>query len=323
MAQTTIDVGVEGIAQSANNVVTEVEKVLVGKTNTVRMAVIALLSGGHLLIEDIPGVGKTTLAKALARSIRGEFKRIQFTPDLLPTDITGSSVYNQRTSQFEFRQGPVFGNVILADEINRATPKTQSALLEAMEEHQVTTDGFTRELPKPFFVIATQNTVEMTGTYPLPEAQLDRFFARVSLGYPNKESEVAILSQQRAASPIESVEPAITLEELSDLQATVREVFVHESIRQYIVEIVQSTRAGHLLYIGASPRGSIHLMRAAQAHAAMAGYSYVRPDDVKAVAKNILSHRVIPMSDSRSKGGSVEQIIDRLVQSIPAPVPEA
>lgn len=322
MAHSTIDGRVEGIAQSATNVVNEVEKVLVGKTDTVRMAVIALLSGGHLLIEDIPGVGKTTLAKALARSIRGEFKRIQFTPDLLPTDITGSSVFNQRTSQFEFRQGPVFGNVILADEINRATPKTQSSLLEAMEERQVTTDGSTRELPRPFFVIATQNTIEMTGTYPLPEAQLDRFFARVSLGYPSKESEVSILSQQQSDSPIESVQPAVGLDELSDLQEAVREIYVHDSIRNYIVDIVQATRSGHQLYMGASPRGSLHLMRAAQAHAALCGFSYVRPDDVKAVAKSILSHRVIPLAETRSRGVSVEQIIDRIVQSIAAPVPE-
>lgn len=322
MAQTTLDLRVEGIAQRANSIVGEVEKVLVGKTSTVHMAVIALLSGGHLLIEDIPGVGKTTLAKALARSIRGEFKRIQFTPDLLPSDITGSSVYNQRTSQFEFRAGPVFGNVILADEINRATPKTQSSLLEAMEERQVTTDGETRELPKPFFVIATQNTIEMTGTYPLPEAQLDRFFARVSLGYPSKESEVAILDQQQSASPIDTVHSAISLDELANLQEAVREVFVHESIRHYIVDIVQATRSGHQLFMGASPRGSLHLMRAAQAHAALAGITFVRPDDVKAVAKSILSHRVIPLAETRSRGVTVDQVIERIVQSIPAPVPE-
>lgn len=322
MAELIVDNRAEGIAQRANKIVDEVEKVLVGKTSTVRMAVITLLSGGHLLIEDIPGVGKTTLAKALAKSIRAEFKRIQFTPDLLPSDITGSSVYNQRTSQFEFRAGPVFGNVILADEINRGTPKTQSSLLEAMEERQVTTDGDTRELPKPFFVIATQNTIEMTGTYPLPEAQLDRFFARVSLGYPSKDSEVAILSQQQSASPIESVQPAIDLDDLAEIQAAVREIYVHESIRSYIVEIVQATRSGHQLYMGASPRGSLHLMRAAQAHAALDGLNFVRPDDVKAVAKSVLGHRVIPLAETRSRGVTIEQVIDRIVQSIPAPVPE-
>lgn len=323
MSQTVVDERVEGIARKANDVVAEVEKVLVGKTATVRMAVVTLLSGGHLLIEDIPGVGKTTLAKALARSIAGEFRRIQFTPDLLPSDITGSSVYNQRTSLFEFRPGPIFGNVILADEINRATPKTQSALLEAMEEHQVTTDGATRDLPRPFFVIATQNTVEMTGTYPLPEAQLDRFFARVSIGYPSRESEVAILAQQQAESPLEAVRPAVSLEELTDLQSAVREIFVHESIRHYIVDIVHATRSGHQLFMGASPRASLHMMRAAQAHAALGGFPYVRPDDVKAVAKSVLSHRVIPLAENRSRGVTVEQIIERIVQSVPAPLPEA
>ena len=322
MTETTLEPRIEGIAQRAKDIVDEVEKVLVGKTATVRLAVITLLSGGHLLIEDIPGVGKTTLAKALAKSIMGEFKRIQFTPDLLPSDITGSSIFNQRTSQFEFRAGPVFGNVILADEINRATPKTQSSLLEAMEERQVTTDGETRELPRPFFVIATQNTIEMTGTYPLPEAQLDRFFARVSLGYPSKDSEVAILDQQQSASPIERIKPAIDLEDLISIQDGVRQVFVHESIRSYIVDIVQATRTGHQLYMGASPRGSLHLMRAAQAHAALDGFTFVRPDDVKAVAKSVLGHRVIPLAENRSRGVTVEQLIERIVQSIPAPIPE-
>jgi MoxR-like ATPase len=309
------------IALKGQAIIDEVEKVIVGKHETVGMAVLSLLCNGHLLIEDIPGVGKTTLAKALAKSIGGEFRRVQFTPDLLPSDITGSVVFNQRNSEFEFRRGPVFGNVVLADEINRATPKTQSALLEAMEERQVTTDGETRQLPKPFFVVATQNTIELTGTYPLPEAQLDRFFARVSLGYPGRESEVSILDRQQVASPLADVRPAMDIEELQATQELIKDVFVHESVREYIVDIVQATRESNLLYMGASPRGSLHVMRAAQAHAAMDGAEYVRPDDVKAVAKHILGHRVILLPESRARGIHADEIIDKVVQSVAAPIP--
>ncbi len=309
------------VAKRADAIVAEVEKVIVGKNEVVRRAVLTLLCDGHLLLEDIPGVGKTTLAKALAKAVGGEFRRVQFTPDLLPSDITGSAIFNQQTSQFEFRPGPVFGNVVLVDEINRATPKTQSALLEAMEEHQVTTDGETRTLPRPFFVIATQNSIEMTGTYPLPEAQLDRFFARLSLGYPTRENEIDILSRQQTAHPLDSVETIVTLGEVASLQDAIREVFVHETIRAYIVDIVTATRESSQLLMGSSPRGSLHVMRASQARAAMEGSDFVRPGDVKAVVPMVLSHRVLPRAEIRSQGSSVEAAIERILQSVPAPVP--
>lgn len=312
---------VEGIASQARSIIDEVELVIIGKRQTVTKAVITLLCNGHLLIEDIPGVGKTTLAKALSKTIGGEFRRIQFTPDLLPSDITGSSIFNQKESQFEFRPGPIFGNVVLADEINRATPKTQSALLEAMEEGQVTIEGETRPLPWPFFVIATQNAVEMTGTYPLPEAQLDRFFARISLGYPEKDEEAAILAQQQVAHPIELVKQIISMEDLRQTQTAIRDIFVHESIRGYIVDVVRATRESNQFLMGSSPRGSLHLMRAAQAHAAVEGNAFVRPDDVKAMAGAVLGHRAIPRAEMRARGHTAEQIIDGLLQSVPTPLP--
>ena len=298
-----------------------VERVILGKRESVRHAVLTLLCNGHLLIEDIPGVGKTTLAKALARTIGGEFRRVQFTPDLLPSDVTGSAVYNQQTSQFEFRPGPVFGNIVLVDEINRATPKTQSALLEAMEERQVTSDGVTRPLPDPFFVIATQNTVEMTGTYPLPEAQLDRFFARVSLGYPSRDSEAAILDAQQNVHPLDLVTQTTDLPTLLALQAAVRDVFVHDVIREYIVDIIRATRSSNQLLMGASPRGSIYLMRAAQAHAGLDGLDYVRPDDVQTMAPLVLGHRVLGRADSRAHGMESTEAIVKIVETVPAPVP--
>lgn len=309
------------IASHAKSIVEEVEKAIVGKTDTVRMAVIALMCNGHLLIEDIPGVGKTTLAKALSKSIGGEFRRMQFTPDLLPADITGSSIYNQKTAEFEFRPGPVFGNVVLVDEINRATPKTQSSLLEAMEERQVTSDGETRQLPVPFFVIATQNTVEMTGTYPLPEAQLDRFFMRISLGYPSRDDEMRVLNEQRLSHPLETVHSVITLGQLLDIQHSVREMFVHEAVREYMVDVVRATRESNQLIMGSSPRGSLYLMRGAQAMAALNGNDYVRPDDVKAVAPAILAHRVIPRAEVKVRGASTEQVIERILDAVPAPIP--
>ncbi len=311
------------IAAQAEAIVAEVERVIIGKNDTVRLAAMTLLCNGHLLIEDIPGVGKTTLAKALSRAIGGEFRRIQFTPDLLPADITGSSVFNQKTAEFEFRAGPIFGNVVLVDEINRATPKTQSSLLEAMEERQTTVDGQTRELPKPFFVIATQNTVEMTGTYPLPEAQLDRFFSRLSLGYPDRGSELDILNHQQIAHPIESVRQVIDLPTLQQLQTAVRDMFVHDSVREYIVDLVRATRENGQLLMGASPRGSIFVLRAAQAYAAMTGSDFVRPDDVKAVAVAVLSHRVIARADVRARGANADEIISRILDSVPAPLPTA
>jgi len=312
---------VSEIAAKAQSMIDEVERVIVGKRSTVEKAVLTLICNGHLLIEDIPGVGKTTLAKALAISMGGEFRRMQFTPDLLPADITGSSIFNQKSAEFEFRPGPIFGNVVLVDEINRATPKTQSSLLEAMEERQVTTDGVTRDLPKPFFVIATQNTIEMTGTYPLPEAQLDRFFARISLGYPSKDDEMLILSAQQVSHPLELVKTVINLDNMLEVQSAVRDMFVHDSIREYLIEIVRATRENNLLIMGASPRGALHLMRASQAMAAIRGSEYVRPDDVKAVAPAILAHRVLPRAELRARGTTTEQVIERILTEVPAPVP--
>lgn len=309
------------IASHAQAIVSEVERAIVGKTETVRRAVVSLMCDGHVLLEDIPGVGKTTLAKALAKSIGGDFRRIQFTPDLLPSDITGSSIFNQKQGEFEFRAGPIFGNVVLVDEVNRATPKTQSALLEAMEEKQVTSDGETRRLPKPFFVIATQNAIEMTGTYPLPEAQLDRFFARLSLGYPSREEEAAILGNQQVAHPLELVKPVITIEEVVEMQASVRDIFVHDSVKMYIVDVVRATRESNQFLMGASPRGSLHLMRAAQANAALAGQEFVRPDDVKAMAGAVLGHRVLPRAELRAKGLTTEEVVETLLERVTAPVP--
>ncbi len=280
-----------------------------------------MLCNGHLLIEDIPGVGKTTLAKAMAIAMGGEFRRIQFTPDLLPADVTGASIYNQKDAEFVFRPGPIFGNVILVDEINRATPKTQSALLEAMEERTVTVDGETRQLPRPFFVVATQNSVEMTGTYPLPEAQLDRFFARVSLGYPSRESEMDMLAKQQISHPIELVKTVVNPGELMELQNEIRDVFVHDSIREYIVDLVRATRESSHLLMGTSPRGTLHLMRAAQAHAAMSGHDFVRPDDVKASAGPVLAHRVLPRAEARARGETTDDLIQKVVETVRTPVP--
>lgn len=312
---------VSEIAIHSQSIVTEVERAIVGKTEVVKKAVVTLLCNGHLLLQDIPGVGKTTLAKALAKSIGGDFRRIQFTPDLLPSDVTGSSIFNQKESEFEFRPGPIFGNVVLVDEINRATPKTQSALLEAMEERQVTTDGETRALPRPFFVVATQNAVEMTGTYPLPEAQLDRFFTRLSLGYPARSDESAILSNQQVAHPLELVSPVLGLNDLVEIQNSVRDVYVRENIRDYIIDIVRATRESSMLIMGSSPRGSLHLMRAAQAFAAFDGHDFVRPDDVKAMAPAVLAHRVIPRAEVRARGQNAEAVIEQLLEAVPAPVP--
>lgn len=316
-----VTMGENRLAATARALVQEVEKAILGKRDIVEQAVLTLLCGGHLLVEDIPGVGKTTLAKALARAIGGEFRRVQFTPDLLPADVTGSSIYNQKTGEFEFRAGPVFANVVLVDEVNRATPKTQSALLEAMEERQVTTDGVTRPLPKPFFVIATQNNVEMTGTYPLPEAQLDRFFARISLGYPSRAAETEILRTQQTGTPLESVSQVCTPADLVAAQREVREVFVSDAVRDYIVAVVQGTREHGLLTMGASPRGSIYLMHAAQAWAALHGYAYVRPDDVKQVAPIVLGHRIIARGEVCARGTTNEQIVQQVLASVPVPVP--
>ena len=309
------------IGDVASRIVNEVEHAIVGKREAVEMAVVTLLCEGHLLIEDVPGVGKTTLAKALAVTIGGEFRRVQFTPDLLPADITGSSIYNQKESEFQFRPGPLFANVVLADEINRATPKTQSALLEAMEEGQVSTDGETRRLPRPFFVIATQNSVEMTGTFPLPEAQLDRFFARISLGYPDRDAERQVLTDQQVSRPVDHLKVVISEEELKATQSDIRDTFVHDMIKDYIVDIVRATRSSNQLVLGASPRATLHLMRAGQAKAAISGANAVRPDDIKAVAPYVLGHRVMTRAEMRSKGFDASDIISQIVDTVTAPLP--
>ena len=308
------------IAAIGQSLADEISKAIVGKKDTVESVVLGMLCGGHMLIEDVPGVGKTTLAKAIAKTIGGEFRRIQFTPDLLPSDITGSSIYNQDTREFEFKKGPLFANVVLVDEVNRATPKTQSALLEAMEEHQVSADGVSRMLPEPFFVLATQNNLEMTGTYPLPEAQLDRFFARVSIGYPSRESETDILKLQQTSTPVDTLKQMVTLEQLIAAIGATRQIFLHDAIRTYIVDIVRATRETSQLALGSSPRGSLNLMHAAQAKAALDGVNFVRPDDVKWCAPLILGHRVILRGEVRAKGISGQDVINQILETVPSPV---
>lgn len=315
------ELGSTHIQNIASRIAGQINRVIVGKPETVDHTILALLCEGHILIEDVPGVGKTTLAKAIAGSIGGEFRRVQFTPDLLPSDITGSSIFRQSTHEFEFQEGPLFTNVILVDEVNRATPKTQSALLEAMEENQVSSDGVTRKLPRPFFVLATQNNIEMTGTYPLPEAQLDRFFATVSIGYPDRESETNILKQQQISHPLDEIEPVVSLEELVQAQKEVKEIYVHDSIREYVVDIVRATRETSQLAVGSSPRGSIYLLLAGQAMAGMQGSEFVRPDDIKEIAPIILGHRVIVRGEVRAQGIDGSQIISQILESVPAPVP--
>jgi MoxR-like ATPase len=307
------------IQKMANTMIDEISRVIVGKRGTIEQTVLSLLCGGHVLIEDVPGVGKTTLAKALSRVTGGEFRRVQFTPDLLPSDITGSSIFNSDTREFEFRPGPLFCNIVLVDEVNRATPKTQSALLEAMEEGQVTSDGVTRKLPQPFFVLATQNNIEMTGTYPLPEAQLDRFFSRVSIGYPGRESEADILKNQQTSHPVDHMTQVVSLEELVEAQRAVRAIHVQDSVREYIVDIVRSTRENNQLMIGSSPRGSLYLMQAAQAHAALQGLDFVRPDDVKICAPFVLGHRIILRGEVRAKGLTGPDIITQILSAVPTP----
>ena len=297
-----------------------VEKVMIGKSEIIQLSIVSILCGGHALLEDVPGVGKTMLVKALAKSLGCSFKRIQFTPDLLPSDVTGVSVFNQKTMQFEYRPGPIMGNVVLADEINRTSPKTQAALLEAMEEGGVTIDGETRPLPRPFFVMATQNPIEYEGTFPLPEAQLDRFLIKVRLGYPQLEEEVEMLSRLQVRHPIEDVEAVISSEELIDLQHSVRNIYVEDSIRHYIVRLTEATRTHPQVYLGASPRGSIALFRAAQAMALVRGRQFVVPDDVKDLAAATLGHRIILKSDARLGGLTAEQILQDVLSQIPVPV---
>ncbi|MBI2829692.1 MAG: MoxR family ATPase [Chloroflexi bacterium] len=305
--------------QVAESIINNVEKVIVGKRNVIELAVIAVMSRGHLLIEDAPGVGKTMLARSLAKSINCSFKRIQFTPDMLPGDVTGVSVYNQKTADFEFRSGPVMAQIVLADEINRASPKVQSALLECMEEKQVTVDGITHKMPSPFHVLATQNPIEYEGTFPLPETQLDRFLLRISLGYPSPSEEITIMDRQQFAHPIEQLAPVADVPDILRLQDAVRQIFLDETVKQYIVSIVEATRHHESIYLGASPRGSLALFHTAQARALLHGRDYVLPDDVKALAEPVLAHRLIllPTTHSQDRGGRTTTA--GILDSIPVP----
>ena len=296
-----------------------VERVIVGKRAEVRQAIVALLANGHLLIEDVPGTGKTMLARALAVSTGCSFNRIQFTPDLLPSDVTGLSVYNQKTTEFEWRPGPISSQIVLADEINRATPKAQSALLEAMEERQITVDGVTRPLPAPFMVMATQNPVEYEGTFPLPEAQLDRFLLRIHLGYPDANDEVAVLEGQQQRHPIEDLEPVISPEDVRELHRITRDIWVDPALKQYAVQLVAATRSHEAVYLGASPRGSLALFRTAQASALLAGRDYAIPDDIKALAHTALGHRIILSPSAQVRNQDARAIIDDVLERVPVP----
>lgn len=299
--------------------ITNLEKVIVGKRQAIELTLVGLLSQGHLLIEDVPGVGKTMLARSLAKSLGCSFNRLQFTPDMLPSDVTGVSIYNQAKKVFEFRPGPIFAQVVLVDEINRATPKTQAALLEAMEERQVTVDGVTYPLPRPFLVMATQNPIEYEGTFPLPEAQLDRFLLRIRLGYPEATDETEILDRQQVRHPIETLEAVIEPSELLEAMEAIKQVFVSEAVKMYIVELMNQTRQNSDIYLGASPRGSLGLYRTAQARAALDGRDFVLPDDIKALAGPVLAHRIIVSPAARLRDLSAERIIAEILASLPVP----
>ncbi len=308
------------IKSAADKIRENVGRVIVGKGEVVDLAFIALLCEGHILFEDVPGIGKTTLAKALARSLGCTFRRIQFTPDLLPSDVTGLAVYNQKTQEFEFRAGPLMSQVVLADEINRATPRTQSALLEAMQERQITVDGVTKLLPRPFLILATQNPIELEGTFPLPEAQIDRFFIKLKLGYPSEEEENSILLRFEREEPLDHLQSVIEAAAVTAMQRAVRGVRVESSVREYIIAIARATRAHASVELGASPRGSLHLYRAAQALAALRGRDFVLPDDVKYLTPFVLTHRLIISAQTRLRGRSAEQIVKDVVDSVPVPV---
>jgi MoxR-like ATPase len=316
-------VDISNVQELGNKLKDNLGKVIIGKDDSILLTIIAFLCQGHILIEDVPGVGKTMLARSLAKSLGCNFKRIQFTPDMLPSDVTGVSIYNQNTREFEFRPGPLMAQIVLADEINRATPKTQSALLEAMEERQMTVDGITYILPVPFMVMATQNPIEYEGTFPLPEAQLDRFLMRIDLGYTSLGNEIRILEEQQIIHPILELEPVITTEEILEAQATIKHIHVSNPVKRYIVEMVRETREHPEVYLGASPRGSLGLFRAGQARAALNGRDYVLPDDVKILAPNVLSHRVVVSPAARLTDVSAVKIVREILDSLAVPGAEA
>ena len=303
----------------SERIVQSISQVIFGKRNEIRLAVLGLIAQGHILIEDIPGVGKTMLAKSLARTIGCTFRRIQFTPDMLPSDVTGVSLFNQKTQEFEFRPGPIMAQIVLADEINRATPKTQAALLEAMEEKQITVDGNTYSLGEPFLILATQNPIEYEGTFPLPEAQLDRFLLRIQLGYPSPAEELTVLSAQQISHPINNLRQVVSDQELLSAQQAARQTYVAEEVKQYIVDLVNATRNHPDVYLGSSPRGSLALFRSAQARAAMTGRDYVIPDDVKALAEVTLAHRIIVGPEARVNKVSSRTIVQDALMSVSVP----
>ena len=313
------DLTVADIQVFTDKIMDNLRQVIVGKDQALELVTIGLLCQGHILIEDVPGVGKTVLARSLARSLGVLFSRIQFTPDMLPSDVTGVSIFNQQNRQFEFREGPIMAQIVLADEINRATPKTQSALLEAMEERQVTVDGITHPLPEPFMVLGTQNPIEYEGTFPLPEAQLDRFLLRMQLGYPGIEDEIKIMSDQQYQHPISLINSVVSLGELQRMQNAVRRVYVSPAVKRYIVELTRATRENQDVYLGASPRGSLGLFHASQARAAMQGRDYVLPDDIKALAENVLAHRIVTNPAARLKNLTSGQIVKEILMTLSVP----
>ncbi|MFB1083382.1 AAA family ATPase [Jeotgalibacillus sp. JSM ZJ347] len=306
--------------QKLEQVLTNIERVMIGKRTVAELSLVSLLAEGHVLLEDVPGVGKTMMVRALAKSVGAKFTRIQFTPDLLPSDVIGVSIYNPKEMTFQFRPGPIMGNIVLADEINRTSPKTQSSLLESMEEGSVTVDGFTHKLSKPFFVMATQNPIEYEGTYPLPEAQLDRFLLKMQMGYPDAKEEMEVLNRIQFAPPIDDLQPVITLEELQQLQDEVKKVIVDEKIKEYIVELAGKTRDHANVYLGVSPRGSIALMKASQAYAMLHGRDYVLPDDVQFLVPFVFGHRMILKSEARYEGIEPEEVIERILARTRVPV---
>jgi MoxR-like ATPase len=307
---------VQAIAQKIND---NVEKVIVGKHPVVQLTTIALLCEGHVLIEDVPGTGKTMLAKSVSKSLGCKFRRIQFTPDMLPSDVTGVSVFNQKTREFEFRPGPVMAQIVLTDEINRATPKTQSALLEAMEERQITVDGVTYPMEQPFLVLATQNPIEYEGTFPLPEAQLDRFMMRISLGYPSSDDEITMLDSQQHTHPVTRIDQVVSDQELIQAQQRIKDVYINDLVKEYIVKLVNASRKHPDVYLGASPRGSIALYKTGQAHAAIQGRDYVIPDDIKALAMVTLAHRLIISPSARIKNVDPRAVVQEILDSTPVP----